>query len=220
MNTLHYHNSPLIMSQCGSKGSPINIAQMVACVGQQSGGRGGLPVREGWAAHCDGSLLGPQRGAAGAHGKRGVGPVRLLEHVLHARTSLCPPRPPAPPSARAVGGKRCPNGFKDRTLPHFPRGDRTPAGKGFVANSFYSGVGGHCFVQRGSTAEPLQPEAASPATALGGYDLTSTLHTALPLHPQCAPSPAPLPPPPCQASPPPSFSSTPWRGARAWWTRR
>ncbi|KAL4425069.1 hypothetical protein ABPG77_010383 [Micractinium sp. CCAP 211/92] len=75
MNTLHYHNSPLIMSQCGSKGSPINIAQMVACVGQQS-----------------------------------------------------------------VGGKRAPNGFKDRTLPHFPRGDRSPAGKGFVANSFYSGL--------------------------------------------------------------------------------
>jgi DNA-directed RNA polymerase III subunit RPC1 len=44
-------------------------------------------------------------------------------------------RPPA-----AVGGKRAPNGFKDRTLPHFPRGDRTPAGKGFVANSFYSGL--------------------------------------------------------------------------------
>ena len=37
MKTLHWHNSPLIMSQCGSKGSPINIAQMVACVGQQSG---------------------------------------------------------------------------------------------------------------------------------------------------------------------------------------
>lgn len=35
MSTLHSHNSPLIMSQCGSKGSPINIAQMVACVGQQ-----------------------------------------------------------------------------------------------------------------------------------------------------------------------------------------
>lgn len=35
MSTLHWHNSPLIMSQCGSKGSPINIAQMVACVGQQ-----------------------------------------------------------------------------------------------------------------------------------------------------------------------------------------
>eukprot|EP00879_Flechtneria_rotunda_P021361 GHRR01022515.1.p1 GENE.GHRR01022515.1~~GHRR01022515.1.p1 ORF type:complete len:846 (+),score=303.63 GHRR01022515.1:467-3004(+) len=64
MDTLHFHNSPLIMSQCGSKGSAINIAQMVACVGQQS-----------------------------------------------------------------VGGKRCFNGFKERTLPHFPRGDKTPAGE-------------------------------------------------------------------------------------------
>ena len=75
MAGLHRHNSPLIMSQCGSKGSPINIAQMVACVGQQS-----------------------------------------------------------------VGGKRAPNGFRGRTLPHFPRGDRTPEGKGFVANSFFSGL--------------------------------------------------------------------------------
>ncbi|DBB09251.1 hypothetical protein WJX82_001205 [Trebouxia sp. C0006] len=75
MDTLHWHNSPLNMSQCGSKGSPINIAQMVACVGQQS-----------------------------------------------------------------VGGKRAPNGFKDRSLPHFPRGDKTPEGKGFVASSFYTGL--------------------------------------------------------------------------------
>jgi hypothetical protein len=64
METLDHHNSPLIMSQCGSKGSAINIAQMVACVGQQS-----------------------------------------------------------------VGGKRCFNGFRERTLPHFPRGDKTPAGE-------------------------------------------------------------------------------------------
>ncbi|KAK3254911.1 hypothetical protein CYMTET_35891 [Cymbomonas tetramitiformis] len=34
------HNSPLIMASCGSKGSTINISQMVACVGQQS-----YPVR-------------------------------------------------------------------------------------------------------------------------------------------------------------------------------
>ena len=59
MRTLHGHNAPLIMSLCGSKGSPINIAQMVACVGQQS-----------------------------------------------------------------VSGKRAPNGFKDRSLPHFPHGDK------------------------------------------------------------------------------------------------
>ncbi|XP_061361835.1 DNA-directed RNA polymerase III subunit 1 [Gastrolobium bilobum] len=75
MRTLHWRNSPLIMSQCGSKGSPINISQMVACVGQQS-----------------------------------------------------------------VGGRRAPNGFMDRSLPHFPRKAKTPAAKGFVANSFYSGL--------------------------------------------------------------------------------
>lgn len=75
MDTLHWRNSPLIMSQCGSKGSPINISQMVACVGQQS-----------------------------------------------------------------VGGRRAPNGFIDRTLPHFPINSKTPAAKGFVANSFYTGL--------------------------------------------------------------------------------
>ncbi|KAL4189457.1 hypothetical protein AMTRI_Chr08g165460 [Amborella trichopoda] len=75
MEELHWRNSPLIMSQCGSKGSPINISQMIACVGQQS-----------------------------------------------------------------VGGRRAPNGFIDRSLPHFPRNDKTPAAKGFVANSFYTGL--------------------------------------------------------------------------------
>lgn len=75
MDELHWRNSPLIMSQCGSKGSPINISQMIACVGQQS-----------------------------------------------------------------VGGRRAPNGFIDRSLPHFPRKSKTPDAKGFVANSFYSGL--------------------------------------------------------------------------------
>ncbi|OVA18215.1 RNA polymerase [Macleaya cordata] len=75
MEELHWRNSPLIMSQCGSKGSPINISQMIACVGQQS-----------------------------------------------------------------VGGRRAPNGFIDRSLPHFPRKSKAPAAKGFVANSFYTGL--------------------------------------------------------------------------------
>ena len=44
------------------------------------------------------------------------------------------------PALQVVNGQRTPNGFKDRSLPHFPRGDRTPEGKGFVANSFYSGL--------------------------------------------------------------------------------
>jgi DNA-directed RNA polymerase III subunit RPC1 len=68
-------NSPLVMALCGSKGSTINISQMMACVGQQ-----------------------------------------------------------------AVGGSRPPDGFSDRSLPHFKRGEKTPAAKGFVANSFYSGL--------------------------------------------------------------------------------
>ncbi|KAL9232875.1 hypothetical protein vseg_007938 [Gypsophila vaccaria] len=75
METLHWRNSPLIMSQCGSKGSPINISQMVVCVGQQ-----------------------------------------------------------------AVGGRRAPDGFIDRSLPHFRRKSKTPEAKGFVENSFYSGL--------------------------------------------------------------------------------
>ena len=68
-------NSPLVMALCGSKGSTINISQMMACVGQQ-----------------------------------------------------------------AVGGTRPPDGFFERSLPHFKRGEKTPAAKGFVANSFYSGL--------------------------------------------------------------------------------
>lgn len=55
-----------------------------------------------------------------------------------------------------MGGKRAPNGFKDRTLPHFPRGDRTPAGKGFVANSFYSGEGCGC-VHEGNLIRLMRP---------------------------------------------------------------
>ncbi|KAK7517511.1 hypothetical protein IWZ03DRAFT_173824 [Phyllosticta citriasiana] len=68
-------NSPLIMAKCGSKGSNINVAQMVACVGQQ-----------------------------------------------------------------IIGGARVQDGFQDRTLPHFAKGGRLPDAKGFVANSFYSGL--------------------------------------------------------------------------------
>lgn len=75
MEELHWRNSPLIMSQCGSKGSSNNISQMIACVGQQS-----------------------------------------------------------------VGGKRAPDGFIGRSLPHFPLNSKAPAAKGFVANSFYTGL--------------------------------------------------------------------------------
>ena len=75
LKALPRRNAPLIMALCGSKGSTINISQMIACVGQQ-----------------------------------------------------------------AVGGSRPPDGFAERSLPHFRRGEKTPAAKGFVANSFFSGM--------------------------------------------------------------------------------
>ncbi|XP_012263608.2 DNA-directed RNA polymerase III subunit RPC1 [Athalia rosae] len=75
LKELHPSNSPLVMALCGSKGSYINISQMIACVGQQ-----------------------------------------------------------------AISGKRVPNGFEDRALPHFGRHSKVPAAKGFVENSFYSGL--------------------------------------------------------------------------------
>ncbi|GMT32896.1 hypothetical protein PFISCL1PPCAC_24193, partial [Pristionchus fissidentatus] len=68
-------NTPLTMAVCGSKGSFINISQMIACVGQQ-----------------------------------------------------------------AISGHRPPDGFEGRSLPHFARGQKTPAAKGFVENSFYTGL--------------------------------------------------------------------------------
>ncbi|GAA5869946.1 hypothetical protein JCM1840_007679 [Sporobolomyces johnsonii] len=75
MTELSRNNAPLIMATCGSKGSKINVSQMVACVGQQ-----------------------------------------------------------------IIAGHRVPNGFGDRSLPHFPKGAIDPLAKGFVSNSFYSGL--------------------------------------------------------------------------------
>ena len=41
---------------------------------------------------------------------------------------------------QSVGGQRIPNGFIQRSLPHFARQSRVPDAKGFVANSFYTGL--------------------------------------------------------------------------------
>lgn len=41
---------------------------------------------------------------------------------------------------QAINGKRVPNGFEDRALPHFDKHSKIPAAKGFVENSFYSGL--------------------------------------------------------------------------------
>lgn len=39
-----------------------------------------------------------------------------------------------------IGGSRIADGFDDRTLPLFYKSARTPAAKGFVRNSFYTGL--------------------------------------------------------------------------------
>lgn len=39
-----------------------------------------------------------------------------------------------------ISGHRVPNGFQDRSLPHFLKGSKDPPAKGFVRNSFYSGL--------------------------------------------------------------------------------
>ncbi|KAK1750871.1 DNA-directed RNA polymerase III subunit RPC1 [Echria macrotheca] len=75
VETLSRNNAPLIMAKSGSKGSDINVAQMIACVGQQ-----------------------------------------------------------------IISGKRVADGFQDRTLPHFHKNSRQPPSKGFVRNSFYTGL--------------------------------------------------------------------------------
>lgn len=73
-------NSPIIMQSCGSKGSKINVSQMIACVGQQ-----------------------------------------------------------------IISGRRIPNGMPNRTLPHFPVNCLTPESRGFVMNSFFTGMHGYEF---------------------------------------------------------------------------
>ncbi|BFZ57438.1 DNA-directed RNA polymerase III subunit C1 (rpo31) [Savitreella phatthalungensis] len=75
MDDLPKTNAPIIMATCGSKGSKINVSQMVSCVGQQ-----------------------------------------------------------------IISGFRVPDGFQDRSLPHFAKNSKEPGAKGFVRNSFYTGL--------------------------------------------------------------------------------
>lgn len=39
-----------------------------------------------------------------------------------------------------ISGHRVPDGFQDRSLPHFPKKSKEPPAKGFVRNSFYTGL--------------------------------------------------------------------------------
>lgn len=39
-----------------------------------------------------------------------------------------------------ISGKRVPDGFQERSLPHYPKNAKDAPSKGFVANSFYTGL--------------------------------------------------------------------------------
>ena len=41
---------------------------------------------------------------------------------------------------QVISGSRIPNGFEDRSLPHFERKSKDPKSRGFVKNSFFSGL--------------------------------------------------------------------------------
>ena len=41
---------------------------------------------------------------------------------------------------QVMNGNRVANDFEDHSLPHFKRHSKIPAAKGFVSNSFYSGL--------------------------------------------------------------------------------
>lgn len=100
---LSKRNAALVMATSGSKGSNLNVAQMVSLVGQQ-----------------------------------------------------------------IIGGERVPDGFQDRSLPHFPKNAKQPASKGFVKNSFFSGLSPTEFIFHGmSGREGLVDTAVK--TAETGY---------------------------------------------------
>ncbi|KAK5097176.1 DNA-directed RNA polymerase III subunit C1 (rpo31) [Lithohypha guttulata] len=48
-----------------------------------------------------------------------------------------------------IEGKRVQNGFQDRTLPHFPKHGSSPPSRGFVENSFFSGLTPYEFIFHG-----------------------------------------------------------------------
>jgi len=84
-------NSPLIMSQCGSKGSVLNICQMVACVGQQT--VGGARVPNGFFGrslpHFERDTRTPQaRGFCANSFYSGLTPTEFFFHTMGGREGL------------------------------------------------------------------------------------------------------------------------------------
>ncbi|KAG2462619.1 RPC1 polymerase, partial [Polypterus senegalus] len=73
-------------------------------------------------------------------GKLQQQPGCTAEETLEARSFINISQMIACVGQQAISGSRVPDGFENRSLPHFEKHSKLPAAKGFVANSFYSGL--------------------------------------------------------------------------------
>jgi hypothetical protein len=149
-NSLNWTNNIIRMVNAGSKGSFINISQMMACVGQQNveGKRIPFGFQVGWAGRAGGATAPPAaaqapRAAAAAASAAAVLGLRRPTAAA-GRACLHPPLPPSPPPL-ALPPPTPPPGpppapRQERTLPHFVRGDLGPEARGFVENSYLRGL--------------------------------------------------------------------------------
>lgn len=91
INELHPKNSALNMAQCGSKGSPLNISQMVACVGQQT--VNGQRIENGFKhrtlPHFDKDTKSPDsKGFVQSSFYSGMTPTEFFFHTMSGREGL------------------------------------------------------------------------------------------------------------------------------------
>jgi DNA-directed RNA polymerase III subunit RPC1 len=88
---LHHSNAALCMAQAGSKGSPLNISQMMSCLGQQS--VGGQRIQNGFEGrtlpHFEMGALSPgARGFAANSFYSGLTPTEFFFHTMGGREGL------------------------------------------------------------------------------------------------------------------------------------
>lgn len=91
IRTLSRNNAPLIMAKCGSKGSNINVAQMVALVGQQiiSGARVADGFQDRTLPHFfKNSRQPPSKGFVKNSFYNGLVPTEFLFHAISGREGL------------------------------------------------------------------------------------------------------------------------------------